>query len=152
MVHALKYGRQRSLIPIMARELTRPVELPGFDAAFPVPLHPARFRSRGFNQAERLLRELAWPRQGGRLRRVRNTRSQVGLNPGERRANVAGAFEYAGPSLEGRHATIVDDVITTGATVNECARVLRAAGAARVTVVSFARVSHRPLAGTPIVD
>jgi len=152
MVHALKYGRQRSLIPVMARELSHPGGLPRFDAAFAVPLHPSRFRSRGFNQAERLLRELALPRQPGRLRRIRNTRSQVGLNPGDRRANVAGAFEYSGPSLSGCHAAIVDDVVTTGATANECARMLRAAGAAHVTVVSFARASKRTHDREPIDD
>jgi ComF family protein len=144
LVHALKYARQRSVVPHMAARMAGPAQLPAIDAAFAVPLHPARFRRRGFNQARHLLQALAWPEPEGRLRRIRNTRSQVGLNPGDRRANVAEAFAYAGPPLNGLSVAVIDDVITTGATVNECARILRVNGAASVSVVSFARAKHTP--------
>jgi ComF family protein len=142
LVHALKYGGVRAAArPMAARML--PLWQPGqFDAAIPVPLHRARRRARGFNQAEVLLRELGWPLAPGRLVRVRKTKTQVGLHARERRANVQGAFTYHGPPLDGLSLALVDDVITTGATANECASLLRDHGARRVVVVAFARATH----------
>lgn len=142
LVHELKYRGVRELAPLMAAHMRALAEDISFDIALPIPLHRARTRSRGFNQAEALLNELGWPRGEGRLLRSRKTRTQVGLHLRERRSNVAGAFRYEGPDLDGRTAVLVDDVITTGATANECATVLRDHGAGRVYVVAFARASY----------
>ncbi|MBI2902885.1 MAG: ComF family protein [Candidatus Methylomirabilis oxyfera] len=115
-----------------------------FDLLVPVPLHPSRARERGFNQAAVLAKEVgsAWGRRVGYrlLRRIHATEAQSGRRP-EREANVEGAFEVAQPDrVEGRRLLLIDDVFTTGATVNECAQVLLAAGAAEVAVYTLARV------------
>lgn len=142
VVHALKYGGVRGIGPLMAGAIAPLAGLATFDAAFAVPLHRSRKRSRGFNQAEVLLQHLQWPNNGGRLQRIRKTRTQVGLHLRERRANVGGAFRYSGPSLEGLSVALVDDVITTGATANECATILRDHGARRVFIFAYARASY----------
>lgn len=141
-VHALKYRWVRALVPAMAAPMRELVGGRRIDAAFAVPLHASRIRTRGFNQAELLLRELGWPPGEGTLRRSRKTRTQVGLHLRERRSNVSGAFSYTGPSLDGAHVILVDDVITTGATANELARVLKDFGARDVRVIAFARASY----------
>ena len=109
----------------------------------PVPLARGRERERGFNQAalvaERLALALGVPLRARWLVRARATRPQTDLGAAERRANVRGAFA-ADTSVAGRHVVVVDDVLTTGATAAECARTLRAAGAARVGVLAVARV------------
>jgi len=115
-----------------------------FDLLIPVPLHPSRERERGFNQAALLAKEVgsAWGRRVGQrlLHRVRATEAQSGRRP-EREANVKGAFEVAQPDrVEGRRLLLIDDVFTTGATANECAKALLAAGAAEVAVFTLARV------------
>lgn len=109
----------------------------------PVPLHFVRRFWRGFNQAELIAARLA-PQVGlpvvEALRRVRPTRPQVGLAPDDRRRNVAGAFEAVAETVvRGGYYLLVDDVYTTGATVRECARVLRRAGAGKVAAVTVAR-------------
>lgn len=118
------------------------------DLIAPVPLHPRRLVARGFNQALVLARGLPG-REGPELAprllsRRRYTRPQVGLDPGARRRNVAGAFAVA-PNwqdrLEGAWVLLVDDVFTTGATVNECAKALKQAGAERVEVLTLARAA-----------
>jgi len=145
-IHGLKFGGRRSLArplgDLVADECARALEDPP-DALVPVPLARARERERGFNQAalvaERLgerLRVRVRPRW---LARLRATAPQSDLTAAERRANVAGAFAAA-PAVAGRHVVVIDDVITTGATVGECARALRAAGARRVGVLAVARV------------
>jgi ComF family protein len=144
LVHALKYQYVRSLAPLMAAYLAPLAADLQLDAAFPVPLHPSRQRERGFNQAELLLRPTGLPVAPGTLHRSRRTDRQVGMHLGERRSNVSGAFVYAGPRLDGLTVAIVDDVVTTGATANECALILREQGAARVVAVAFARASYRP--------
>ena len=141
-VHALKYRWVRSLAPLMAEAMRGLGQGRPIDAAFAVPLHRSRVRTRGFNQAELLLNELGWPRVDGTLRRSRNTRTQVGLHLRDRRSNVSGAFTYAGPPLDGAHLVLLDDVITTGATANELARVLKDHGARDVRVAAFARASY----------
>jgi ComF family protein len=150
VVHGLKYRGIRALAGRMAAAVG-PVA-PDFDVAMPVPLHGSRQRRRGFNQAELMLNELACPRAEGRLLRIRNTPHQVGLHHGERRSNVAGAFAYRGPSLTGLTVALVDDVVTTGATVNECARVLRDYGARHVIAVAYARASYDSGSVKPIPD
>ena len=116
----------------------------GIDAVEGVPLHPRRKRERTYNQsallAAEVARRLGVPVLEGGLARVKDTRSQTAMNSAERRANVRGAFAARDPSwIEGRRILLVDDVMTTGATVAECARVLDEAGAACVFVVSVAR-------------
>jgi ComF family protein len=108
----------------------------------PVPLHPRRLRERGFDQAWILARELgrrtgyeAAPRL---LRRVRDTRAQVGLGRQARQANVSGAFA-ADPGVAGRAVLLVDDVLTTGATLHAAAEALEAAGAGPIVALTVAR-------------
>ena len=141
-VHALKYGGVREVAGVIARVMEPMRSAAPFELSFPVPLHRSRVRSRGFNQADLILGSLGWPAARGQLRRNRKTRTQVGLHLRERRTNVSGAFSYAGPELTGKDVALIDDVITTGATANECAKVLRDHGARRVWVFAFARASH----------
>lgn len=143
-----KYGGRPSLgrhlgrlMAVSARGLFDHLE---FDLLVPVPLHPSREQERGFNQAALLAKELerGWGRRVGHrlLRRVRATEAQSGGRRA-REANVKGAFQVARPEqVEGRRPLLIDDVFTTGATVNECAKALLAAGAAEVAVYTLARV------------
>jgi ComF family protein len=115
------------------------------DALVPVPLHRSRLRQREFDQALGLSHMLSCgldlPLWADVLVRHRNTTSQVGLKEEARRHNVRGAFRVHAPSrCEGKTLLLIDDVYTTGATVKECARVLRQAGAARIDVYTLARV------------
>jgi ComF family protein len=126
---------------LLAREAAARMPGPAPDALVPVPLHPARIRARGFAPAAVLARALAralGAPAAPALRRVRDTPSQTGLDRPGRRRNVAGAFAPARP-LPGATIWLVDDVVTTGATLGEAARVLRAAGAGRVAAVCVAR-------------
>lgn len=140
-----RYALGAGLAGLLARDAPGEL-LARCDLAAPVPLHPRRLMRRGFNQALVLARGLEAARGVAvaprLLRRLRHTRPQVGLAPQERAANVAGAFAL-GPGQEalvrGRRALLVDDVYTTGATVAECARVLLAAGAAEVSVLTLTR-------------
>ena len=152
VVHGLKYEGIRALAQTMASSLGS-VAHDRVDAAFAVPLHRSRIKNRGFNQSELVLEALAWPRGLGELRRVRKTKTQVGMHLGERRTNVSGAFDYSGPKLTGLSIGVIDDVVTTGATANECAAVLREHGARRVFAFAFARASYNPDApASPISD
>ncbi|MCA1558776.1 MAG: hypothetical protein LC753_16435 [Acidobacteria bacterium] len=109
----------------------------------PVPLHRSRRRARGFNQAAELARHLGCPVYHA-LRRVRATPSQTDLPAGRRHANVRGAFALARrTSVRGKCVVLVDDVSTTGATLEACARVLREAGARDVRALTAARVATR---------
>ena len=152
LVHGLKYRGVLAFADVMAG-LVSSVE-PGWvpAAAFAVPLHRSRQRRRGFNQAANLLTALGWPRADGCLSRLRSTSTQVGRREQERRRNVAGAFRYDGPPLVGLEVAVVDDVITTGATITECARVLREQGAGRIVAVAFARAHYEPGGKRAIYD
>jgi ComF family protein len=141
-VLALKYGRQRVIARAMAGPMQPLWDVAEVDLAVAIPLHSSRKRRRGFNQADVLLNALGWPHAPGRLRRTRKTDSQVGMTMSRRRRNVAGAFVYEGPELGGARIALIDDVITTGATTNECARVLHDFGASRVVAVAFTRASY----------
>lgn len=143
VVHGLKFSGIRDLAGDMAEALLPVVNGLAPDAIFPIPLHRSRHRRRGFNQAGVLFERLGWPPPPGRLERVRATASQVGLSASERRENVAGAFRYRGPGLRGATVAVLDDVVTTGATAGECARVLREHGAARVYALAYARAPYR---------
>ncbi|MFC4819988.1 ComF family protein [Dokdonella ginsengisoli] len=119
----------------------------------PVPLHTARLRERGYNQALELARPLARafaiPLRADLLLRTRATPPQTGLDAKTRRRNLRGAFAVAvGATLPG-HVALVDDVMTTGATLRECARALRAAGVARVDVWALARAPGRSAVPSP---
>ena len=112
----------------------------------PIPLASARKRERGYNQSELIARGLSrrWriPVWDGVVVRSRETGSQTRLTPEQRQGNVAGSFEIRGgklDSLEGAHVVLVDDVVTTGATLNECAKVLYGAGARIISYVTFGR-------------
>lgn len=142
----LKYGRKVALARTMSRYI-RPLlgELPP-DALFvPVPLHRARLWRRGFNQSAFVARELSratgHPLAVDALRRIRATPPLKGMSVRQRRRTVAGAFRAnRAMELRGRTIVLVDDVVTTGSTANACARALKRAGAARVELVSWARV------------
>ena len=119
------------------------VEIP--DRLVPVPLHGFRLFNRGFNQAfdlaRQIGRELDIPLLEYSLRRTRRTRAQAGLDAGERRKNLRGAFTWHGRPLSGMHVALVDDVMTTGTTVKECAGILRKAGVMRVDIWVIARAA-----------
>jgi len=147
-VLALKHGDRQHLAPMMAGHMRRAAGALADGATLvPVPLHRWRLWSRGYNQAADLARALAGLTGGtlvvDALVRRKATRPSQGLNPAERRDNLRGAF--AAPpgrrdAIAGRRILLVDDVLTTGATVTACAKVLLRAGAASVGVVTFARV------------
>jgi ComF family protein len=119
-------------------------EFASCQAVAAVPLEPARLRSRGYNQAELLARvvarRLGLPLLPARaFRRVRATATQAGLTRPQRRENVRGAFEAQASAVKDRTILLIDDVMTTGATLDSCAAALRAAGAQRVLALSVAR-------------
>jgi ComF family protein len=147
LLHLVKYSSRLSLGRRMGEELGRKMAsehaLP--DVLIPVPLHPTRLRGRGYNQscliAEGVMRTTGVPVAGNHLRRVRHTSSQTHLSIEERAANVSGAFSVPldrSKCLQGRRILLVDDVLTTGATLRACALVLRAAGAGSVDVGTVA--------------
>jgi ComF family protein len=150
IVHGLKYEDWPGAAPALARrmaELTWPLDVvEERRALIPVPLAASRLRERGYNQSTLLAGSLGlhWgvPVWDDVLRRTRATRAQARLTPGERSRNVAGAFrveESARPRLRGAHVVLVDDVVTTAATLNACAAALMAGGARVVSFVTFGR-------------
>jgi ComF family protein len=141
-----KYGLDQSLGRALAEFLdAAPAFDPGaFDMIIPVPLHRGRLRWRGFNQAAllgaALARRLDCPLDVSSLSRVRSTPPQTERDRAQRTRNVRDAFAVPRPSrVAGRRVLLVDDVMTTGATASECARVLRTAGARRIDVLTLAR-------------
>lgn len=148
-LHCLKFGGRtalaRPLGDLLAEAGRAMVPVSKIDCLIPVPLHPSREAERGFNQSRLLARRVGrrWgvPVEARVLRRRRATRSQTDLDAEERRRNVREAFVLSQPEVVAdRHLLLIDDVFTTGATVSECARVLVAAGAASVGVLTVARV------------
>lgn len=150
VVHALKYGGWHAIASEMAVRMARlawPADVVEERAAIvPVPLAPSRERERGFNQSERLAAALAsqWriPLRCDVLERARATRTQTRLTPEERLANVSGAFRVRDAmrsGLRSAHVVLVDDVVTTAATLNACAAALLVGGARIVSYVTFGR-------------
>jgi ComF family protein len=142
IVHALKYGGRRSLARPLAALIAQHAGevLAGADVAAPVPLHRSRKRERGFNQAAEIARYLPLPVSHA-LRRIKATVSQTDLPAVERQANVREAFAIRTTrDVADRVVVLVDDVSTTGATLDACARVLLVAGAREVRAVTAARV------------
>jgi ComF family protein len=147
LIQTLKFGARypgaRLLGTLLAERLKGRADLP--EVIIPVPLHAGRYRERGFNQATEIARtvslHLEIPLDLKACRRVRATAAQTRLPARERRKNLRKAFTVRS-GLPYRHVTIVDDVITTGTTVNELARALRQAGAERIEVWACARTGH----------
>jgi len=152
-VHALKYEAMRVLVDPLGQVLAQfwqqsPAAHGGLtvDAVVPVPLHASRVRYRGYNQSALLAaafsRRMGYAYWEDALARSRKTRSQVGLSPAERWANVWQAFSVRA-SVGGAHLLLVDDVMTTGATLEACACALLEAGAAEVRGLTLTRASRR---------
>ena len=146
-IKGFKYSRRQDMLPVMHYWLRSPLCLElvrDADLVAPIPLHPSRLRQRGFNQALLLARAFPEvPLERELLHRQRPTHPQAGLNPEERRNNVQGAFAVHRAGLvRGKRILLIDDVFTTGATVRECARVLRQAGAREIDVIAVARARH----------
>jgi ComF family protein len=149
IIHQLKYRSHPSLARPLARRLAELYQLHfahiRAELVIAVPLHRSRERERGFNQAFELARHFAGlvgvPVERGCLLRVRPTKVQAGLSRRERRLNLKGAFEVKRVAgIKGRNVVLVDDVFTTGATLNECARILKQGGAQSVNGLTVARV------------
>ena len=157
VIHALKYDRRRSIAKPLGRLMReRGAEvLKGAGLVVPVPLHPRRLRDRGFNQADDLARQLGLP-VSPLLRRVRFTTSQIELPADARQQNVRDAFAlipvlwshlrpgYGGQAPIPDVVVLVDDVVTTGATMEACAKVLKRSGVREVRALTAARVVTGP--------
>lgn len=150
LVHKLKYADRHDARRLFGRWLAEAGRelLSDADLLIPVPLHRTRLWRRRFNQSALLCAELTRltgvPSDPFALVRIKATPSQIGLSETERRTNTAGAFAMAGGAaarVEDKRVVLVDDVVTTGATVAACTRVLRRAGAARIDVLSLALVT-----------
>jgi competence protein ComFC len=142
LVHLYKYRMRHYLAApfaaLMVKFMENYIDPKKIDIAVPVPLHWRRYLYRGFNQAYEMLRRLnrkySMKVSRGNLRRIRYTTPQVGLPPDERKENILGAFKVINPDeFKGKNILLIDDVFTTGATMDECARVLKEAGALTVT-------------------
>lgn len=143
-IHRFKYGGERGLGRHLGQHLTRclPAELGQVDLVVPVPLHPSRYRQRGYNQSELLARSVAdgisCPLRLD-LQRHRSTPPQVGRTAQARRQNLAGAFVWLGSRLAGQRILLIDDVLTTGATLEACAQALRPSGPRTIVAATLAR-------------
>ena len=151
MIHSFKYQHRTHLrrpLALLALEgLTGFIKELAPDAIIPVPLHRSRLRNRGFNQAVLLgdifSARLSIPMLPNGLVRNRQTEPQIELSADERRNNVKGAFTPARPAdITGKRLLLLDDVMTTGSTVDECAKELKRAGASCVIVITVARTDR----------
>ena len=142
LIQALKYGHQLALAAWLGHRLGERLVAADYDLLLPLPLHPSRLRTRGFNQSLEIARvtskTLAIPMNPAILTRIRATPPQAELPLKERGRNVRGAFECA-RDLAGKRILIVDDVMTTGSTLREAARILKLHGAGQITVAVAAR-------------
>ena len=152
-IHRAKYGDDplfaEALGHVLVHGCSGALEPLEVDIAIPVPLHPRRLASRGFNQAVEIARALRLPIVFDAVERVRDTPSQVGLDRTARAANVRAAFGVRDPRrIRGRHVLVVDDVVTTGATLAEVVSQVHAAGARGVTAIALARAPLERIART----
>lgn len=165
LVQLLKYHQVRPAATVLGRMLAEVIEslAPCFGeptpVVVPVPLYKGKLRERGFNQSELIARSALKLKPTGRemalraqvLERCRPTASQTGLTRHQRQENMRGAFRVVRPGeINGREVLLVDDVLTTGTTASECARVLRRAGAVRVWVATVARTLKAETAGMTV--
>jgi len=151
-LHTLKYRHNIAISYDIALAMTPFLRSLNWavDVVVPVPLSSRRLRERGYNQigkvAETLAYELGVEYMPTALRKVRETRSQVGLKIVERRENVTDAFQADGQVVNGRSILLMDDVSTTGATIRECANILLSSGAVDIYVFTIARaLSHHDM-------
>jgi ComF family protein len=145
LIQSYKYHQQLALARLFGALLHQSVRSqPQPDAILPLPLHPARLRERGFNQAHEiakgLAKDLRLPLAPQMARRIVNTAAQASLDWEARKKNMKGAFVCEQP-LDGRHVALVDDVMTSGATLHEAAQTLKRAGAAQVSLWVVARAA-----------
>lgn len=142
LIHALKYGHQLSIAAWCGEKIAACIAQPDFDLIIPLPLHASRLRERGFNQSAEIARTLGRalhkPVAFDQLQRCRQTLSQAELPLRARSGNVRGAFECR-KDYRGLDILLVDDVMTSGATLDEAARIVRLHGARRVIVAVVAR-------------
>ena len=154
IIWRLKYGSAKYLARKMAEYLLDTLIATDweFDCFTFVPIHKKRQRKRGYNQAELLskaMSEITTTPYVPLLQKIKETKNQAKLNRDERLTNLRGSFEADNSPA---HVVLIDDVMTTGSTVNECARMLKAAGAKVVYVLTFASVPERPMLDTPSVN
>lgn len=149
-IHTLKYVRHQGVaapLSTLLVERWRTASIP-VDGVIPVPLHPTRLRERGYNQSHLLAEPFArlsnLPLQAALLQRLRPTPPQVGLDRATRHDNVAGAFAASG-GVSGGAWLLIDDVCTTGATLEACAATLRAGGARAVWALTLTRPYDKPI-------
>lgn len=143
LLHAFKYSGNLALVEILAKPLAQlAADHPKPDLLMPMPLHPGRLKERGFNQsleiAKPISRWLDIPLSADACQRTRDTPAQAGLKWKERRRNVRGAFA-CDLDLSGKKIAVLDDVMTTGATLNEISRILKGRGASDVSAWVVAR-------------
>lgn len=147
LLHAFKYSGNLALIEVLAKPLAQlAADHPRPDLLIPMPLHPGRLKERGFNQsleiAKPISRWLDIPLTADACQRTRDTPTQAGLKWKERRRNVRGAFA-CDLDLCGKKIAVLDDVMTTGATLNEISRILKGRGASEVSAWVVARTQHQ---------
>ncbi len=153
-IHQLKYYHKPRLayhlIRLLVSHIPERIEPGSYTAVVPVPLHKSKQKQRGYNQAFLLARHLAahghLDMMAGNLLRIRDTRPQNKQEGRKaRQENVKNAFQVMRPDeVQGKHLILIDDVLTTGATVNECAKMLKHAGAASVLVLTLSRAGFHP--------
>jgi ComF family protein len=153
LIHAFKFRKKKTLLPLLSRLMIEGLssypDLVAVDLVLPVPLHRRVERERGFNQSALLGKMVAdekgLPFSTGVIRKIKPTPPQSSLGREERKKAVTGAFAAKNEKrpLAGKKVLLIDDVLTTGATANECARVILAAGAKEVFVFTLARTPYR---------
>ena len=142
LIQSFKYSQRLALGNWFGQQLANAITQHTADLIMPLPLHPLRLRERGFNQALELARPVSarhgWPIDAQTCSRIRHTPAQAELPWRERIKNIRGAF-HCSTDLTGKNIVLIDDVMTTGASLDECARTLKLHGAAHVTLLVVAR-------------